>query len=83
MLGRLAVDNRHQGEGLAGAKLKHFVTKAIEASENVGVRLLLVHAKHDRAKAFYQHFGFAESPVDALTLMMLLPAKRRKGAASG
>jgi len=40
------------------------------------VRLLLVHAKNDHAKAFYQHFGFIESPVDALTLMMLLPANR-------
>jgi len=76
LLGRLAVDSRHQGKGFAGAMLKHFTTKAIEVSENVGVRLLLVHAKNDHAKAFYQHFGFIESPVDALTLMMLLPANR-------
>ena len=80
LLGRLAVDRRHQGEGLAGAMLKHFMTKAIEVSENVGVRLVLVHAKNDRAKAFYQHFGFIESPVDALTLMMLLPTARTEAA---
>lgn len=76
LLARLAVDRHHQGEGLASAMLKHFMTKAIEVAENVGVRLLLVHAKNDRAKAFYQHFGFIESPVDALTLMMLLPIDR-------
>jgi GNAT superfamily N-acetyltransferase len=74
LLGRMAVDSRHQGKGLGGAMLKHFMTKAIEVSENVGVRLVLVHAKDEQAKDFYQHYGFTESPIDPLTLMMLLPS---------
>jgi GNAT superfamily N-acetyltransferase len=73
LLGRMAVDSRHQGKGLGVAMLKHFMTKAIEVSENVGVRLVLVHAKDEQAKDFYQHYGFTESPIDPLTLMMLLP----------
>jgi hypothetical protein len=62
LLGRMAVDSRHQG-----------MTKAIEVSEKVGVRLVLVHAKDEQAKSFYQRHGFIESPIDPLTLMMLLP----------
>ena len=77
LLGRMAVDSRHQGKGLGGAMLKHFMTKAIEVSEKVGVRLVLVHAKNERAKDFYEHHGFIESPIDPLALMMLLPSTGR------
>lgn len=49
------------------------MTKAIEVAGAVGVRLLLVHSKDEEAKSFYQHHGFAQSPVDPLTMMMLLP----------
>lgn len=31
---------------------------------------MLTHAKEDGAKAFYQRFGFVESPIDPLTLML-------------
>jgi GNAT superfamily N-acetyltransferase len=72
LLGRLAVDSRQQGQGLGAAMLKHFMTKAIEVSQKVGVRLVLVHAKDERAKGFYFHFGFVESPIDPLTLMLLV-----------
>ncbi len=74
LLGRMAVDSRHQDNGIGGAMLKHFLTKAIQVSEKVGVRLVLVHAKDEQAKDFYRHHGFVESPIDALTLMMLLPS---------
>jgi GNAT superfamily N-acetyltransferase len=76
LLGRMAVDSRHQGKGLGAAMLKHFMTKAIEVSEIVGVRLVLVHAKDEQAKDFYRHHDFVESPIDPLTLMMLLPSTR-------
>jgi GNAT superfamily N-acetyltransferase len=71
LLGRMALDSHHQGKGLGGAMLKHFMTKAIEVSEIIGVRLVLVHARDEPAKAFYRHHGFIESPLDRLTLMML------------
>jgi GNAT superfamily N-acetyltransferase len=77
LLGRMAVDRRHQGKGLSGAMLKHFMTKAIEVSEIVGVRLVLVRAKDEHAKTLYRHHGFIESPIDPLTLMMLLTSTGR------
>jgi GNAT superfamily N-acetyltransferase len=76
LLGRMAVDNRHQRKGLGAAMLKHFVTKAIEVSAIVGVRLVLVHAKDEQATDFYLHHGFVKSPIDPLTLMLLLPTIR-------
>lgn len=72
LLGRLAVDRDHQGIGLASALLKHFLLKAIEVSQHTGIRLVLVHAKNDQAAGFYRHYGFQPSPIDELTLMLLL-----------
>ena len=72
LLARMGVDVRHKGRGLGAALLKHFMLKALEVAQSVGVRILLVHAKDDEAKSFYTHYGFAESPLDPLTLMLLL-----------
>jgi GNAT superfamily N-acetyltransferase len=77
LLGRMAVDSRHQGKGLGAAMLKHFMAKAIEVAEIVGVRLVLVHAKDEQAKDFYRHHDFVVSPIDALTLLLLLPSTGR------
>lgn len=68
----MAVDSKHKGKGLGAALLKHFMFKAIEVAGTVGVRLLLIHAKDEEAKTFYAHFGFVESPIDSMTMMMLL-----------
>jgi GNAT superfamily N-acetyltransferase len=72
LLGRLAVDEKHRNAGLGSALLKHFILKSLEVAEIVGVRLLLVHAMDEEARNFYLHFDFESSPVDDLTLMLLL-----------
>jgi GNAT superfamily N-acetyltransferase len=72
VLGRLAVDLRHQGQGLAAALLKHFLLTALEVAGLTGLRLVLVHAKDQPVSAFYRHFGFEPSPIDDLTLMLLI-----------
>lgn len=72
LLGRLAVDREHQGQGLAAELLKHFLLKALEVAEITGIRLVLVHAKNDQAASFYRHYGFEPSPIDDLTLMLLI-----------
>ena len=72
LLGRLAVDTEYQGRGLAAALLKHFILKSIEVAELTGVRLLLVHAKNDAARRFYLKYGFEPSPVDDMTLILLV-----------
>lgn len=72
LLGRLAVDAGYQGQGLGAALLKHFLLKSLEVAQLVGVRLLLVHAATPEAAAFYEHHGFERSPIDELTLLVLV-----------
>ena len=72
VLARLAIDHRAQGIKLGAALLQDAVHRAVAVSQNAGVRALLVHALHDRAKAFYEHFGFQASPLHPMTLMLRL-----------
>lgn len=72
LLARLAVDHRHQGGGLGRSLLQDGLLRCVEAADAIGVRVLLVHAKHERAKAWYERYGFEESPTDALHLMLLM-----------
>lgn len=76
VLARLAVDHRAQGIKLGAALLQDAVGRAVNVSQNAGVRALLVHALHDRAKQFYEHYGFQESPLHPMTLMLRLNAAR-------
>jgi len=76
VLARLAVDRQAQGRQLGGALLQDAVNRSIAVSRDAGVRALLVHALHERAREFYEHYGFEASPIHALTLMLrLVPAK--------
>jgi GNAT superfamily N-acetyltransferase len=72
VLVRLAVDHRAQGLKLGAALLQDAVNRAVVVSQHAGVRALLVHALHDCAKAFYEHYGFQALPAHPLTLMMRL-----------
>jgi GNAT superfamily N-acetyltransferase len=72
VLGRLAVDRRAQGIKLGASLLQDAVNRAVAVSQNAGVRALLVHALHDRAKAFYEHYGFQPSPLHPMTLLLRL-----------
>jgi GNAT superfamily N-acetyltransferase len=74
VLGRLAVDRGAQGQQLDAALLQDAVNRAVAVSSNAGVRALLVHALHERAKQFYERYGFQPSPTHALTLMLRLPS---------
>lgn len=72
VLARLAVDHRAQGIKLGGALLQDAVNRALVIAQNTGVRALLVHCLHERARAFYEHYGFLPSPADPMTLMLRL-----------
>lgn len=74
VLARLALDLRAQGLQWGGALLQDAVHRAGMVAQNVGVRALLVHALHDRAKDFYTHYGFQASPLHPMTLMLRLNA---------
>lgn len=72
VLGRLAVDLRSRGIKLGASLLQDAVNRALAVSHNAGVRALLVHALNERAKRFYEHYGFQVSPTHPMTLMLRL-----------
>jgi GNAT superfamily N-acetyltransferase len=72
LLARLAVDRTHQRAGLGRSLLQDVMLRCLEAADAIGARVLLVHAKHEAAKAWYMQYGFEESPTDPLHLLMLL-----------
>ncbi|MBA2766968.1 MAG: GNAT family N-acetyltransferase [Solirubrobacterales bacterium] len=72
ILARLAVDHHHQRAGVGRSLLQDAVLRCVTAAEAIGARLLLVHAKHAAAKAWYQQYGFEESPTGPLHLQILM-----------
>ncbi|WP_261359697.1 MULTISPECIES: GNAT family N-acetyltransferase [unclassified Cyanobium] len=75
VLGRLAVDRRHQGRGLGHALVAEAISRSLQARQLIGARALLVHAIDEQAAAFYRSMGFRPSPISALTLLLQLGEK--------
>ena len=70
ILGRLAIDAKYQGRRLGAALLKDAILRTLSISKHVGVRGLLVHAISEDAKRFYLKYGFQESPIEPMTLLL-------------
>lgn len=69
-IGRLAVDKQYQGFGLGRRVLKYALLRAAEISEEVGIYAVVVDAIDDRAKAFYEKYGFIAFEENPLTLFL-------------
>lgn len=72
LLARLAISLSFQGQGLGSGLLKDAMLRTLQAAEIAGIRAFAVHAKDDRARAFYEHFDFVPSPADPFHLFRLL-----------
>jgi GNAT superfamily N-acetyltransferase len=70
LLARLAVDLTERGQGLGAALLKDALLRTLQAAEIAGLRAMIVHAKDDAARRFYEKFGFERSPIDAFHLFL-------------
>jgi ribosomal protein S18 acetylase RimI-like enzyme len=77
VLARLAVDRSQQGRHLGAAMLQDAVRRVVGISRQVGARALLVHALDERAAGFYRRYGFQDSPLQPMTLMLRLPGAKR------
>ena len=77
LLARLGVDRTAQRRGLGQALLKDALLRVDQASEHLGVRAVMAHAKNEPAKAFYRVFGFETSPINPLWMFLLLKDLRR------
>lgn len=72
LLARLAVASDRQGRGLGAGLLKDAMLRTLHAADIAGIRAMIVHAKDDGARAFYERFDFVASPTDPLHLFVLL-----------
>lgn len=67
---RLAVDRRYQGKRIGEAILIHCFKKCIEESKQVGGSVVIVDAKNEQSRAFYERFGFTSLLSDPFCLVM-------------
>ncbi|MCY3820012.1 MAG: GNAT family N-acetyltransferase [Gammaproteobacteria bacterium] len=72
VIGRLAVDLRSQGSGLGEALLLDAIRRVVRAGDTIGVYAVVVDALHDRARAFYERYGFTPFPSAPLRLFLPL-----------
>lgn len=71
-MGRLAVALSEQGNGYGGYLLAHAVARCLALRGQLGVRVLLVDALHERAAGFYRAYGFRPSTMNAHALYLAL-----------
>ena len=72
ILARLAVDKAHQRKSLGQALLKDALLRTAQAADIAGIRCLLVHAKDDMARRWYETWEFEPSPTDPYHLFLML-----------
>jgi GNAT superfamily N-acetyltransferase len=70
LIGRLAVDRDHQGQGLGGVLLMDAAARC-GAADRLAVWALVVDPVDDEARGFYRHHGFVD--VIGRTDRMVLP----------
>lgn len=71
LLGQLAVDKNHHGQGHAAALLRFAFKTAVTASESIGIFAILTHPIDEFARAIYAKFGFRDLPYDPLRAMIV------------
>jgi GNAT superfamily N-acetyltransferase len=76
LIARLAVDERLHGNGLGSSLLQDALLRCAGVAETVGVRAVVAHAE-ERARGFYDQFGFEASPTDPLHRILLMKDLRR------
>jgi ribosomal protein S18 acetylase RimI-like enzyme len=75
-LARLAVDRRFQRRSLGGELLRDALIRILAAAYIAGLRAVIVDAKDESARRFYQRYGFESFPGDPLRLALLVKDAR-------
>ena len=71
-IGRLAVDERFQGQGVGHDLLSFALRLALDFSSHVGLYAVVVDAKDGKAAGFYRRLGFRPTLDDPLCLYLPL-----------
>ena len=77
LLGRLAVDNTVQGQGLGAFLLIDAMRRAVHISDQIGIRALEVDAINNSARSFYLKYGFVPLLDDEYHLFLPIRVIRK------
>ncbi|MEG0482195.1 MAG: GNAT family N-acetyltransferase [Acinetobacter sp.] len=69
VIGRFAVDQMAQGQGIGRILLAHALRQISKVAQIIGVNFVVIHAKDEKAKTFYESFGFIALTSNPLTLI--------------
>jgi GNAT superfamily N-acetyltransferase len=58
LLGRLAVDQQHAGQGWGKVLLLDALRRGLEQASQIAAMAIVADAKDDAARTFYEHYGF-------------------------
>jgi GNAT superfamily N-acetyltransferase len=72
ILARLGVDRSLQGRGIGTMLLRDALFRAASGAEIIGARAVLVHAKDEQVRGFYELRDFEPSPVHPLQMFLLM-----------
>lgn len=70
LLARFALDRKFHGQGFGRQLLIDALSRAVNAINAAGGRLIVVDALHEQAARFYSHHGFIALPGNPLRLVM-------------
>jgi GNAT superfamily N-acetyltransferase len=73
-MGRLARHVHNRGQGLGEMLIGLAVRNCLQARKSVGAYALIVDAKDDEARQFYEHYGFSVCQHMPMTLYLCLPS---------
>jgi GNAT superfamily N-acetyltransferase len=74
LLGRLAVDHRHQGRGLGASLVKDCLGRCAALAAQVGFMGIVAHPANQAARDFWLHMGWV--PMDGADHLLILPASQ-------
>jgi len=79
VLGRLAINRPHQGRGLGEMLLLDAIRRVVLASRIIAVYAIIVDAKSEAARAFYERYGFRTFASEPRRLFLPLETFEKLG----
>lgn len=77
LIGRLAVDLKFRKQGLGGYLLIDALIRAVRASREIGAMAVIVDAKDECARSFYERYRFQRFPNDPFRLFLTMKDAER------
>jgi GNAT superfamily N-acetyltransferase len=74
LIGRLAVDHHYRGQGLGKGLLLDALARSYHLSRHIGALAVVVDAKDEAARRFYEHFAFRRLAEEADRLFLEMAA---------